>query len=395
MTSQHFFQSLSADETLESSSLTEDIFFDFNGAACNGNPPIVDSSDDLPLSFAEEVFCGDLEELPPLEPSMSQNSFFDSFASEDTFSSFQSDMSLWTAEAPCEEPVGAQCDWPSSPPTQTSDLPVVDSGVTTPPVSQAIEPARVQSPGRPMGAIEAFWGPILSSSPQKSALTPSTKKEPLPKIKATKVIKQKTTPKKKTPKKRTTPTQRSADRSIKDLYNSTWASLSDEEKGHLLLPLLQGIDPNTGKKIAEAGALLPPPDYEIIGANTHLDIPQSSCSNANTLSSSPPATTAQVSDSVVEVPEYLPYITDRTSLENINLYIIAAFNRGDVGVTDATGDFDIDITGTVGKGLGGPCGNGIIGGPIEMPAHPSVYGSARQQEALERNAMLHAQGRRR
>ncbi|EUC33917.1 hypothetical protein COCCADRAFT_4643 [Bipolaris zeicola 26-R-13] len=395
MTSQNSFQPLSDDMELASSSFMEDSFFDFNGASSDCNIPIADSSDNLPPSFAEEAFWGDSEELPQLEPSTSQNSFLDSFASEDTFSSFQSDMSLWTVEVPGEEPVDTQCDWPSSPPTKTSDLPMVDTSTTTPPVPQATEPARVQSSEQPVGAIEALWGPILSSSPQQPALTPPTRKEPLPKMKATKVIKQKSTPKKKTPKKRATPTRRSADRSMKDLYNSTWASLTDEEKGRLLLPLLQAIDPNTSKKITEAGTLLSPPDYEAIGANTHVDITQSPYPNTNLVSSSPSASTPHNADSAVAIPEYLPYISDTTSFDDINLSAIEAFNRGDTCATDATGEFGIDTTGTVGEGLGGPCGNGIIGGPIEMPAHPSVYGSARQQEALELNTMLRAQGRRR
>ncbi|EMD67842.1 hypothetical protein COCSADRAFT_352865 [Bipolaris sorokiniana ND90Pr] len=397
MTSQNSFQPLSDDVNLASSNFTEDSFFDFNGASSDGNLPIADLSDDLPLSFAEEEFWGGFEELPPLEPSVSQSSFFDSFASEDTFSSFQSDMSLWTTEAFNEESVNIQCDWPSSPPTKTSDLPTVDSSVTTPPVSQAIDPARSKPSEQPVGAIEALWGPIMSSSPQKSALTPPTKKEPLPKMKTTKVIKQKTTPKKTAPKKKTpknlsTPTRRSEDRSIKDLYNSTWASLTDEEKGRLLLPLLQGVDPNTGKKITKAGTLLLPPDYEVIGANTQIDLTQSPYPHANTTSSSPSASTAHNSDSVLAVPEYLPYISDTTSFNDVNLDAIEAFNRCGMGATDAMGDSDIDTRGTVGKGLGGPCGNGIIGGAIEMPTPPSVYGSARQQEALERNAMLCAQG---
>ncbi|KAI0583024.1 hypothetical protein TUN199_04625 [Pyrenophora tritici-repentis] len=51
--------------------------------------------------------------------------------------------------------------------------------------------------------------------------------------------------------------------------------------------------------------------------------------------------------------------------------------------------------------LGGPCGNGIIGPngvitvPPQVPTDPSAYGLTRQKEALQRNAMLRAQGRRR
>ncbi|EMD92094.1 hypothetical protein COCC4DRAFT_25669 [Bipolaris maydis ATCC 48331] len=395
MTSQNFFQFLSDDMNLESSSFTEDSFFDFNGASSDGNLPITDHSDDLPASFTEEELWGDLEELPPLEPSTSQSSFFDSFASENTFSSFQSDMSLWTAELTSEETVDNQCDWPSSPPTKESDPPTVDSSVTTPPVSQAIESARVKPSEQPMGAIEALWGPVLSSSPQQSSLTPPNRKEPLPRMKATKVIKQETTPKKKAPKKRTTLVRRSEDRSIKNLYNSTWASLTDEEKGRLLLPLLQGIDSNTSKQITNAGTLLPPPDYEAIGADVQIDFTQSPYLHANTTSSSPSVFTAHNYDSVVAVPEYLPYVSDTTSFDNVNLDAIESFNRDNMGATNATGDFDIDTSSAVGKGLGGPCSNGIIGGAIDMPAPPSVYGSTRQQEALERNAMLRAQGRRR
>jgi hypothetical protein len=90
------------------------------------------------------------------------------------------------------------------------------------------------------------------------------------------------------------------------------------------LPLLQGIDPNTGLKVGVAGTLAPPPNYEAIGV------------------------------------DYLPD--------------------------------------TVGQDAGGPFGNGMIGGMtmgVQMQGQAEEFGRNRQQEALERNAMLRAQGRHR
>jgi hypothetical protein len=69
-----------------------------------------------------------------------------------------------------------------------------------------------------------------------------------------------------TPHKRTTSTP--VERTLRELYNLPWMELTHPEKARLLLPLLQGIDPNTSLHTGVAGSLAaPPPDYEFIGAD--------------------------------------------------------------------------------------------------------------------------------
>jgi hypothetical protein len=57
------------------------------------------------------------------------------------------------------------------------------------------------------------------------------------------------------------------ERSIAELFNAPFLSLSHAERARLMLPLLQGVDPNTGLKAGVAGSMVPPPDFEYIGAH--------------------------------------------------------------------------------------------------------------------------------
>ncbi|KAH8733231.1 hypothetical protein GQ44DRAFT_721437 [Phaeosphaeriaceae sp. PMI808] len=54
---------------------------------------------------------------------------------------------------------------------------------------------------------------------------------------------------------RRSPTKATKQRSVKELYAAKWGTLTQEEKSCLLLPLLEGIDPATGEKWAEAGSM--------------------------------------------------------------------------------------------------------------------------------------------
>jgi hypothetical protein len=403
MNSQIYFEPLNDGTDQAPCIFYDDSFFDFNSASSDSAPPAVESLDDLPSSFMENSSFDDLQQPHLLDNSTSQSSFFDSFASDDTFSSFHSDMSVWPTESPNREPTDAHREWSSSPPTRTSDIFMADPSTPASQVSQITESPRTTPSMPPMGPIEAFWRPIMGSSPQNTMpfRTPQRKKLPQlarthtsPKPKVTKVTK------KAVPKKRTTLTQETGERSIKDLYSSTWESLTQEEKGRLLLPLLQGIDPNTGKKITKAGTLLPPPNYTYVGAN-FVTNQTTSLGGQPTPSDFYPAPSQYAGYTSVASPQ----INDTT---DVNLEAVEAFNRRGMSALDTTLSTSFDsfdsfsttdtsdlAANTIDQGLGGPCGNGIIGDAIHMPTPPAVYGSTRQQEALDRNAMLRAQGRRR
>jgi hypothetical protein len=98
--------------------------------------------------------------------------------------------------------------------------------------------------------------------PKKTPPKPRAFRKPtVPKAKpAARVIKNKP------PHKRTTSTP--VERTLQELYNLPWMELTHPEKARLLLPLLQGIDPNTGLHSGVTGSLAaPPPDYDFIGVD--------------------------------------------------------------------------------------------------------------------------------
>jgi hypothetical protein len=62
-----------------------------------------------------------------------------------------------------------------------------------------------------------------------------------------------------------TPVTTAVPRPLHELQSSPFVSLTHEERCRLLLPLLQGIDPTTGQKIAAPGLLAQNVDFEAIG----------------------------------------------------------------------------------------------------------------------------------
>jgi len=370
------------------------------------------------------------------------------------------------------------------------------------------------------GPIEAMWAPLMNPAPP---VTPAKKTKAPAKPRATKpkVVKVKAPPKPRAPKekaakvtkpkkpakahKRTVSAPSGPFRCVGELYHLSWSQLSQEEKGRLLLPLLQGIDPSTGIKIGEPGSLLPPPDFEMIGEDvfgtgdsgaklmgTSSSPPEKQRSSLTITPSSPtaflssPATATTTRDTDAEdaakyralmAAQKAQMSTASPPMFNSNVNNLE-LNINDVDLTidsvdsnntyqslgnDAvnmdyclnkdTSSFASDFTfdfpplqfdlpefniGDMsrpayqglnsGRGLGGPCGNGVIGDPAPAPA-PAVqpvspvnnnldlsdatamlnarrgigqtptpasdYGRLRQMEALKRNAELQAAGRRR
>jgi hypothetical protein len=336
-----------------------------------------------------------------------------------------------------------------------------------------------------------------------------------PKPKVNKVVK---TRKPAASQKRTTSAPSGPPRSVQELYNLPWSHLSQEEKGCLLLPLLQGIDPNTGIKIGEPGTLLPPPEFEIIGEDIFgtgdsgakfmgILTPKQKRKVTSLTTSSPTAMTTQSGQSPnnngASSASYVPDMIGETSfntnnpidltgqknptrniddedaarfrarmeankkqpmmaqptvydftfdhvdtsqnntsniamddMDDIDAAVFRscqAFNRQHDLMTQFAAsdmpDFSFDEPNfdiyagfkPAGQGLGGPCGNGFIGDSVQknnlpssnvvnalananamvdgelgqMPTPSGEYGRKRQQEALKRNAMLCAAGRRR
>lgn len=62
---------------------------------------------------------------------------------------------------------------------------------------------------------------------------------------------------------------RNKQRTVAQLYVAQWGTLDQQEKARLLLPMLQGIDPLTGKKFAKAGSMA----QEIQGSVAEASIP--------------------------------------------------------------------------------------------------------------------------
>ncbi|EOA89502.1 hypothetical protein ACJQWK_09202 [Exserohilum turcicum] len=425
----------------------DDSFFDFNGASSDGALPSVEPVEELPISFPDGVSLADIE-----RPCHGSDDFFDSaFGSDDTNpSDLHSDMSVWPCHIPTQELAGIQGEKSPSPPSsQISEGPRTGLGT-------AVSPIEVSES---MGPIEQLWRPIMGYSPpaklpprqpkprtprkpdsskvKSTASKPGPKpgskssSKPSPKPKVTKVTKKRTS----ATQKRTAAAPVPRERSIQELYNAAWDSLTQEEKGRLLLPLLQGINPDTGVKVTEASTLLPPPDFAAIGANmatTNHALPSSSptvkstssdfsYSSYNTdaeydaigadyspptMSSHPSFTSTSTSTSASIDTDFAT--TTAAALQAYNSSHGYMRSTNDVtfgnsfdcfdGFSPATtaDDFGVEVNHRhVDRGLGGPFGNGMISDPIHMPAPPSVYGCTRQQEALERSAMLRAQGRRR
>ncbi|KAI4945887.1 hypothetical protein J4E91_007801 [Alternaria rosae] len=125
------------------------------------------------------------------------------------------------------------------------------------------------------GPIEAMWAPLMNptpATPEKKTKAPAKSRKPrASKPKAAPREKAPPKPKVTKPKKPAKAHKRTVSapfgplRCVGELYHLPWSQLTQEEKGRLLLPLLQGIDPSTGIKIGEPGSLLPPPDFEMIG----------------------------------------------------------------------------------------------------------------------------------
>jgi hypothetical protein len=268
------------------------------------------------------------------------------------------------------------------------------------------------------------------AKPRAPKSKPSVSSKATPKAKVSKAVKTKKPAK---AHKRTVSAPSGAPRSVQELYNLPWSHLSQEEKGRLLLPLLQGLDPNTGTKIGEAGSLLPPPHFDMVredvfgtgddGANflPQVPTPQTSSPAANTTSDISAEGVAVFTactefnkqfDMQKKQPSPLHFNTD---LPDFN------FDMPDFQFDPS--DFDC-LAGfqPAGQGLGGPCGNGVIGAPVQkptsssnnvnantgingsgmiggdfgqMPTPSGDYGRKRQQEALKLNAMRQAAGRRR
>lgn len=59
----------------------------------------------------------------------------------------------------------------------------------------------------------------------------------------------------------------SQQRTVKDLYRQKFSDLSQNEKVRLMLPLLQGLNPETGEQITYAGSLAPEINFDAIGAD--------------------------------------------------------------------------------------------------------------------------------
>ncbi|KAI4704886.1 hypothetical protein J4E89_009471 [Alternaria sp. Ai002NY15] len=369
------------------------------------------------------------------------------------------------------------------------------------------------------GPIEAMWTPLMNPAPPA---TPAKKTKAPAKPRATKpkappkpkVVKVKAPPKPRAPKppkekaakvtkpkkpakahKRTVSAPSGPIRCVGELYHLPWSQLSQEEKGRLLLPLLQGIDPSTGIKIGEPGTLLPPPDFEMIGEDlfgtgdsgaklmgTSTASPETQRNSLTITPSSPtaflssPATAITTRDSDAEdAAKYRALMAaqkaqmsttsspmSNSDINNIDIDInntVQSFGNDAVNMnyclnkdtSSFASDFQLDLPDfqldlsefefnlgdmshpayqglNSGRGLGGPCGNGVIGDPApaaapavqpvspvnnnldlsdaaamlnarrgigQTPTPASDYGRLRQMEALKRNAELQAAGRRR
>jgi hypothetical protein len=105
--------------------------------------------------------------------------------------------------------------------------------------------------------------PVVIVAKKKAAPKPRAPRKPAaPKVKAAKVSKTKA--------KTTTTVPAVRERTLQELYNVQFMSLTSAEKAMVLLPLLQGVDPNTGLKMGVAGTMSAPADYEAVGGKFGL-----------------------------------------------------------------------------------------------------------------------------
>jgi hypothetical protein len=300
------------------------------------------------------------------------------------------------------------------------------------------------------GTIETLWRPLIGSDTINIALpdTPTPSRTPAkhraPKAKTSmsvkttqkpRVTKAKKITKPEKAHKRTVSAPSSGPRSVQTLYTLPWSHLSQEEKGLLLLPLLQGIDPNTGEKIGEAGSLLPPPSFEMVTDDVFGtgDDGTNFMDKPSPLSTSSSATTSidltgddlDLSDKDIAVFRACQAFNiqheaqkKKNALPTVSDF---SFDIPDFEFDETNWDiFDNFMPAT--QGLDGPTSNGVVGNSIrkvttandngntgsalklpdimgtglrQMPVPSGDYGRKRQQEALGRNAMLRAAGRRR
>ncbi|KAK1915182.1 hypothetical protein P3342_002989 [Pyrenophora teres f. teres] len=169
------------------------------------------------------------------------------------------DMSESPTDMGVGQPGGIQGgDWAPPPTSQGPQYRAAGAGAGGPALSfsqilsQGTEvlPAPATSQAAPAIASKKAGKPRATRAKEPKKITAKVTK---PKKTSTKVTK---------PKKKATKVM---ERTIAELFNLRWSDLKMVEKHKLLLPLLSGIDPNTGAKIGTAGALLPPPDFEAIG----------------------------------------------------------------------------------------------------------------------------------
>ncbi|CAN9140465.1 unnamed protein product [Alternaria alternata] len=373
--------------------------------------------------FDEDVLPSADVPLPSIEctEDLSTN-FFDSafdigFDNED----LHSDMSVWPADGLLEcsdnreaDPVDLASSLPSSGSIETLWRPLIGSDTINPALPATPTPSRAPTKHR--------------APKRKTSMSVKTTQKP-------RVTKAKKITKPEKAHKRTVSAPSSGPRSVQTLYTLPWSHLSQEEKGLLLLPLLQGIDPNTGEKIGEAGSLLPPPSFEMVtddvfgtgddGTN-FMDKP-----SPLSTSSSAASTTIDLTGDDLDLFDKDIAVFRACQAFNIQheaqkknaLPTVPDFNfdMPDFEFVETNWDiFDNFMPAT--QGLGGPDSNGVVGNSIrkvttanengntgralnlpdmmgtglgQMPIPSGDYGRKRQQEALGRNAMLRAAGRRR
>ena len=304
------------------------------------------------------------------------------------------------------------------------------------------------SPPSP-GTIETLWRPLIGSDTINIALpdTPTPSRAPAkhraPKAKTSmsvkttqkpRVTKAKKITKPEKAHKRTVSAPSSGPRSVQTLYNLPWSHLSQEEKGLLLLPLLQGIDPNTGENIGEAGSLLPPPSFEMVTD----DVFGTGDDGTNFMDKPSPLSTSSSATTSIDLTGDDLDLSDKDiavfrACQAFNIQHEAQKKNALPTISDFSFDipnFEFDETNwdifdnfmPATQGLGGPTSNGVVGNSIrkvttandngntgsalklpdimgtglgQMPVPSGDYGRKRQQEALGRNAMLRAAGRRR
>jgi hypothetical protein len=304
------------------------------------------------------------------------------------------------------------------------------------------------SPPSP-GTIETLWRPLIGSDTINIALpdTPTPSRAPAkhraPKAKTSmsvkttqkpRVTKAKKITKPEKAHKRTVSAPSSGPRSVQTLYTLPWSHLSQEEKGLLLLPLLQGIDPNTGENIGEAGSLLPPPSFEMVTD----DVFGTGDDGTNFMDKPSPLSTSSSATTSIDLTGDDLDLSDKDiavfrACQAFNIQHEAQKKNALPTISDFSFDipnFEFDETNwdifdnfmPATQGLGGPTSNGVVGNSIrkvttandngntgsalklpdimgtglgQMPVPSGDYGRKRQQEALGRNAMLRAAGRRR